>query len=264
MLLTSLGTPALWIGFTLFVLAMLALDLGVFHRKAHVITVREATIWSIVWTLLAVAFGAGVWSLAGAERGLEFFTGWVIEKTLSVDNIFVIVMLFGAFSIPAIYQHRVLFWGILGALVMRALFIWAGAELLEHFHWTIYVFGALLLLTGIKMLLLRQGHKDPAQTLPVRMARRVLPMTDGLRGQKFWVREGGKLLATPLFLVLVVVEFTDLIFAVDSIPAIFAITGDAFLDCGTLGGGSCAAAPSPVAALGALAGLLCALRGGRR
>jgi tellurite resistance protein TerC len=217
-----------WVGFTAFILAMLALDLGVFHRKAHEVSVREATIWSAVWVALALAFNAGLYWLWGAEPALQFLTGYLIEKSLSVDNIFVIGMLFSYFAVPARYQHRVLIWGVLGALVMRGVFIAAGAYVLEQFHWVIYLFGALLVVTGIKMAR-RMETYDPSRNPVLRLARRVIPLTPHYHGQRFWVRETGRWLATPLFLVLLLVEMTDLVFAIDSIPAIFAVTQDPFL-----------------------------------
>ena len=219
----------LWAGFNLFVLALLALDLGVFHRKAHAVSVKEATAWSAVWVALALLFNAGIWWLRGPEPAVQFFTGYLIEKSLSVDNIFVFALLFGYFAVPAVYQHRVLFWGILGALVMRAAFILAGAALLERFHWVIYVFGAFLIVTGLKMALFRNAEMDPGKNPVLRLVRRLLPVTPDYEGPRFFVRRGGRLWATPLFLVLVLVETTDLIFAVDSIPAIFAVTSDPFL-----------------------------------
>jgi tellurite resistance protein TerC len=217
-----------WVAFNVFVLAMLALDLGVFHRKAHAVSLREATVWSVVWVALALAFAAGVHALWGPDRALEFVTGYVIEKALSVDNIFVFVMLFSYFAVPTAYQHRVLFWGILGALVMRGAFIGAGSYLLQQFHWVMYVFGAILIVTGIK-LALRSSVYDPAENPVLRLARRVLPLTSRYDGQRFWVREGARWVATPLFLVLILVEATDVVFAIDSIPAIFAVTDEPFL-----------------------------------
>jgi tellurite resistance protein TerC len=217
-----------WIAFNAFVLGMLALDLGVFHRKAHAVTMREAGIWSAVWVALALAFNAGLYFVWGAEPALQFLTGYLIEKSLSVDNVFVFVMLFSFFAVPEKYQHRVLFWGVLGALVMRGVFIMAGAYMLQQFHWVIYVFGAILLLTGIKMARRVEAY-DPSSNPVLRLARRLLPLTDRYHGQKFWVKEGTKWVATPLFLVLLLVEATDLLFAIDSIPAIFAVTQEPFL-----------------------------------
>jgi TerC family integral membrane protein len=225
----SIGTPAMWIGFTLFVLAMLALDLGVFHRKAHAVSAREALGWSVVWIALALAFNAGVFFWFGQQRALEFLTGYVIEKALSVDNIFVFLMLFSFFAVPRDDQHRVLFWGVLGALILRAVFIAAGAALLARFHWILYVFGALLLVTGVKLLLKGDEEVHPERNPVVRLFRRFVPSTSGYRSHRFFVREHGRILATPLLLVLVTVEASDLVFAVDSIPAIFAVTTDPFI-----------------------------------
>jgi tellurite resistance protein TerC len=222
----------LWLGFNAFILAMLALDLGVFHRKSHEVSVKEATIWSAVWIALAMTFNAGLWFFRGPEAGIQFFTGYLIEKSLSVDNIFVIALIFGFFAVPKAYQHRVLFWGILGALVMRAIFILAGAALLARFHWIIYLFGAFLLFTGIRMALHRNEEIHPEHNPVLKLVRRLVPVTNDYHEGHFFVRDArntGKLMATPLFLVLVLVETTDLIFAVDSIPAIFAVTEDPFL-----------------------------------
>jgi tellurite resistance protein TerC len=219
----------LWAGFNVFVLAMLALDLGVFHRKAHEVSMKEATAWSAVWISLALLFNVGIWHFMGPQAGLEFLTGYLIEKSLSVDNIFVIALLFSYFAVPSLYQHRVLFWGILGALVMRAAFILAGSALLASFHWIIYIFGGFLILTGVKMALTRDTEIHPEHNPLMKLVRRLVPVTSDYRGQKFFVRENGKLWATPLFLVLVMVESTDLVFAVDSIPAIFAVTKDPFI-----------------------------------
>jgi tellurite resistance protein TerC len=225
----SVGSPALWTGFTAFVLAMLALDLGVFHRKAHEVGFKEALAWSAVWISLALAFNVLVYQWFGAQRALEFLTGYLIEKALSVDNIFVFVVIFSFFAVPAAYQHRVLFWGILGALLMRAFFILAGAALLQLFHWVVYVFGGFLVITGVK-LLLYQGHEIHPQRNPIyRLFRRLVPAVSGYRGARFTVVEHGRRYATPLLAVLVVVEATDIVFAVDSIPAIFAVTTDPFI-----------------------------------
>ena len=219
----------LWIGFNLFVLALLALDLGVFHRQAHEVGFKEAATWSGVWIALALCFNLGIWNWFGEQKAIEFLTGYLIEKSLSVDNIFVIALLFSYFAVPARYQHRVLFWGILGALVLRAIFIAAGAALLAQFHWIIYLFGAFLVLTGIKMAFAPEQGLEPEKNPIVRLVRRLMPVTSDFRGSSFFVRENGRRAATPLFLVLVMVEFTDLVFAVDSIPAIFAVTRDPFL-----------------------------------
>ncbi len=223
-------TTWLWIGFNVFVLLMLALDLGVFHRNAHVVSFKEALTWSGIWIGLALVFNAGIWYYAGNQKALEFFTGYLIEKSLSVDNIFVFALLFGFFAVPAKYQHKVLFWGILSALVMRAIMIWAGAALITQFAWIIYVFGAFLIFTGIKMLVVRSDATvDPEKNIIVRLFKRFVPMTRDYRGDRFTVVENGKRYATPLLLVLVLVEIADLVFAVDSIPAIFAVTKDPFL-----------------------------------
>ena len=221
-----------WIGFNLFVLAMLALDLGVFHRKAHEVTMREAAIWSAVWVTLALAFALGLHQLQGREAGLEFLAGWLIEKSLSVDNIFVFVLIFSLWQVPREYQHRVLFWGVLGALVMRAAMIFAGVALLERFEWVIYPFGAFLLVLAFRMF----GSQEtavPKTTTLERIVRRLMPVTPGYHGPRFFVKlprhERLRWYATPLLIVLIAVESTDLIFALDSIPAIFAVTRDPFI-----------------------------------
>jgi tellurite resistance protein TerC len=272
----------LYVGFIAFILVLLALDLGVFHRTAHVVKAREALGWSALWISLGLAFagfvylgyqgqwfglgtGADTMSTPRTEDGLviyndgssatiKYLTGFLVEKSLAVDNIFVIAMIFGFFGVPAIYQHRVLFWGIAGALLMRGIMIAVGAALIVRFSWVIYIFGAFLILTGVKMLLLRSADSDLNQNVLVRLVRRILPVTDRYHGERFFVRAGtpashapavpgapiehdpvverarrGALLVTPLFLALILVEFTDVIFAVDSIPAIFAITTDPFL-----------------------------------
>jgi tellurite resistance protein TerC len=272
----------IWIGFILFILALLALDLGVFHRKAHVVSIREALAWSAVWIAMGLSFGAFVYfgyenqwfglgtkidavdgsPNTGREALVKYVTGYIVEKSLSVDNIFVIAMVFGFFAVPAIYQHRVLFWGILGALVMRGAMIAIGAALIARFHWILYIFGAFLILTAIKMLFLKTDETDPSRNYIVRLTKRLFPVTDTFHGEHFLVRAGsraskeppiptdaplphagekprdraveaaaaaGALMITPLTLALIVVETTDLIFAIDSIPAIFAITADPFL-----------------------------------
>jgi tellurite resistance protein TerC len=225
----TVGSPLLWAGFILFVLAMLALDLGVFHRKAHEVSLKEAATWSTVWVAFALAFNAGVYAWFGPQRALEFTTGYLIEKALSVDNVFVFVVIFTAFSVPATYQHRVLFWGVLGALVMRAAFILAGGAFLQRFHWAIYVFGAILAITGVKLLVQRNRETHPERNPVVRWFQRIFPVTQEFAGGKFTVVRNGRRYATPLLLALVAVEVTDLIFAVDSVPAIFAITWDPFI-----------------------------------
>ena len=222
-----------WIAFNVFVLAMLAVDLFVFHKDAHEVRAREAATWSVVWIALAMLFGAGVYRFMGRDAGLEYFTGYLIEKALSVDNIFIFVLIFGFFRVPARYQHRVLFWGILGALVMRGAMIAAGAYLIHQFHWIIYVFGAFLVFTGIRMAMHSEDERDLESSVVIRIVRRLMPVTSDYHGQRFFIRDGSgpasRLVATPLFVVLVLVETTDLIFAVDSIPAIFAITEDPFI-----------------------------------
>ena len=218
-----------WVGFNAFVLGMLALDLGVFHRKAHVVSPKEAGAWTAVWVTLALLFAAGLWAYAGSEAALTFLTGYVIEEALSVDNIFVIVLIFAYFGVPLKYQHRVLFWGILGALVMRGAFIAVGTLLISRFEWVLYLFGALLVITGARMALKHEESFDAEESTVARLARRVLPLTKRIDGPHFLVRENGRTMATPLLLVLVLVEATDLMFAIDSIPAIFSITRDPFL-----------------------------------
>jgi tellurite resistance protein TerC len=225
----TVGTPLLWGGFLAFVGAMLVLDLGVFQRKSHAVGMREALAWSVVWVGLALAFNLGVYTWFGRDRALEFLTGYLIEKALSVDNLFVFLVIFGYFRVPARYQHRVLFWGIAGALAMRAAFIVAGGALLEAFHWIIYVFGGVLVLTGVKLLRQREEDIHPERNPIVRLVARVLPVTATPHGELFVVRERGRLVATSLFLALVTVEVSDLVFAVDSVPAVFAVTRDPFI-----------------------------------
>jgi tellurite resistance protein TerC len=233
------GQVWLWVGFNLFVLAMLALDLGVFHRKSHVVSGKEALTWSVVWIALSLAFNAIIYffwdrimpgsSYTNNEAALAFFTGYLIEKSLSVDNIFVFILIFSFFAVPAAYQHRVLFWGILGALVMRGALIAVGAALLKEFHWIIYIFGAFLIFTGIRMAFHKNEEMHPDQNPLVRLFRKIMPVTQDYEGDKFFIRRAGALMATPLFLVLLIVESTDLVFAVDSIPAIFAVTQEPFI-----------------------------------
>ena len=222
---------SLWfyIGFTAFVLVMLALDLGVFHRKAHAVKPREAGMWVAIWMSLAMLFAAGLYFWKGSNVALLFITGYLIEQSLSADNIFVIVMIFSYFAIPDKYQHRVLFWGILGALIMRGVFIGMGSYLIEKFHWIMYVFGAFLIFTGIRMAMRHDEEFDAEKNIVMRTARRFLRVTHEFDGQRFFTMRNGVRVATPLFLVLLMVEFTDLVFAVDSIPAIFAVTTDPFL-----------------------------------
>jgi tellurite resistance protein TerC len=218
-----------WVGFVGFVLAMLSLDLGVFNKTPHVVSAKEAGIWTGVWVALALLFAGGLAVLVDHQAALTFLTGYVIEESLSVDNIFVIVLIFQFFRVPAQYQHRVLFWGILGALVMRGLFIAVGAALLSRFEWIIYVFGGLLVVTGIRMAVKQDEEFDGNENAVVKLVRRFLPVTADFRGKHFFTIENGRRYATPLMLVLVLVEATDLIFAIDSIPAIFGITRDPFI-----------------------------------
>jgi tellurite resistance protein TerC len=218
-----------WVVFIAFVLAMLALDLGVFHRKLHVVHPKEAAAWVGVWVALALAFAAGLYAIYGSHTALTFLTGYVIEESLSIDNIFVMVLIFDYFRVPAICQHRVLFYGILGALVMRGLFICAGTVLLSRFEWVIYVFGVMLIITGIRMALKQDEEFEGERNPVVRVARRVLPLSDKFHGKHFFTVLDGRRVATPLFLVLVLVEVTDLVFAIDSIPAIFGVTRDPFI-----------------------------------
>jgi tellurite resistance protein TerC len=224
-----MGTPLLWLVFNLFVLVTIALDLGVFHRRPHKMNTREALMWTLVWVGLSVAFGLGVMHYSGAQRGLEFFTGYVIEKALSVDNLFLFLVIFRAFAVPENIQHRLLEWGILGALVMRGAMIAAGAGLIERFSWVLYVFGAFLVYAGLHMLFEKKEKMHPERNRISVFASRHLRVTHDYHGERFFVKEGGKLFATPLFVVLLVVEITDITLAVDSIPAIFGITRDAFI-----------------------------------
>ncbi|MBI2372456.1 MAG: TerC family protein [Deltaproteobacteria bacterium] len=227
----SIGTPTMWVGFLVFVLAMLALDLGVFHRKSHEISFKEAAIWSSVWVSLSLLFNVGVHHWFGSELALQFLTAYLVEKTLSVDNIFVFVVIFSTLAIPNRLQHRVLFWGILSALVLRAGMIFLGAAMLAKFHWLIYVFGAFLILTGVKLFLSsRKGHEiEPSESRMLEHLRRAIPSTKELHGDSFVTRMGSRWVATPLLMALLLVEVTDLIFALDSIPAVLAISSDTFI-----------------------------------
>jgi tellurite resistance protein TerC len=218
-----------WVGFNAYVLVMLALDLGVFHRETRAVRIREALLWSLVWIVQAMIFNLGVWHFLGTEKALQFLAGYVIEKSLSVDNLFVFLVIFSYFKVPRLYQHKVLFWGVLGALIMRATLIAVGATLIARFHWIMYIFGGFLVLTGIRMMFDTHTDIDPEKNPIVRLLRRVLPLTPDYHGESFFVRIDGKRLATPLVIVVSVVEVTDLVFAVDSIPAIFSITTDAFI-----------------------------------
>ena len=221
---------ALWVWGALIagILAMLAVDLFM-HRDAHVIGVKEAAVWSLIWVAVAVAVGGAIWWAYGTEFGLQYFAGYVIEKSLAIDNVFVWAMIFSYFAVPRQYQHRVLFYGVVGALVFRAIFIAAGSVLIASFAWVLYIFGAFLILTGIRMLIQRNEHIDPSKSKTLKLFRRFVPITEEYDGQKFLTRRNGVLMATPLLAVLVLVEVTDIIFAVDSIPAIFAVTQEPFL-----------------------------------
>jgi tellurite resistance protein TerC len=227
--LESIGSPALWAGFLAFVVAMIALDLGVFHRRSHAVGFREAAAWTAVWVALSLAFGAFVWRAHGPERGLEFLTGYLVEWSLSVDNIFIFLAVFSSLAIPPAHQHRVLFWGILTAVALRAGMIFAGTALLARLHWLVYVFGALLVLTGVKLFLRRNTPPAPEGSALVRALQRWLPTTARLDGGRFVTVEGGRRVATPLLVALAVVEATDVVFAVDSIPAVLSITRDPFI-----------------------------------
>ncbi len=225
----SIGSPIFWTLFVAVVLILLSIDLGVFHRHAHAVSVREATFWSIVWVVLSLSFGAWIYSRFGKQYGLEFYAGYLIEYALSVDNVFVFILIFSYFAVPPKLHHRVLFWGILGALIMRASFIMAGAALISTFHWMIYIFGAFLVFTGTKIL--RQGDAEvaPQRNPVVRIFQRVVPMAPGYESESFFLRYQGRFMATPLALVLVTIEVTDRVFATDSIPAIFGVTRDPFV-----------------------------------
>jgi tellurite resistance protein TerC len=208
---------------------MLAIDLGIFHRHAHIVSLREAAIWSVVWVVVALLFNLVILFWMGKREALEFLTGYLVEKALSADNIFVFAVLFNYFAVPPAYRHRVLFWGVLGAIVMRFAFIMAGAALLKKFHWVVYIFGIIVILSGIKLLRRRDGQVDPEKNPVIQLARRFLPLTPHYVGQQFVVRDDGRFVFTPLALVLLAVETTDVVFAVDSVPAIFAITRDPFI-----------------------------------
>lgn len=225
----TLATPAVWIGFSVLVIAVLAIDLGIFNREAHVVKPREALIWTGVWVALALGFNVFVWRRFGTIAAEEFITGYAIEKALSVDNLFVMYAVFAAFSIPAIHQHRVLFWGILGAVVMRTVMVFAGGALLSRFHWLIFLFGGFLVLTGLKMLVRKDDRPHPENSRLLGAIKKVMPISDELHGGHMFVRIGGVLTATPLFVALVVIEASDAVFAVDSIFAIFAVTLDPFI-----------------------------------
>ncbi len=225
----TIGTPFFWVAFVVIVLVLLTLDLGLFQRKAHAIGVKEALGFSLLWVSLSLSFGTWVYLDFGSRNGLEFFTGYLIEYALSVDNIFVFILIFSYFAVPPRLHHRVLFWGIMGALVMRLTFILAGAALISAFHWVLYVFGAFLVFTGLKIMGKGDTEVEPQKNPVVRLFRRVVPMSSSYASGGFFVKEAGKWVATPLALVLVTVETTDLVFATDSIPAIFGVTQDPFI-----------------------------------
>jgi len=225
----SIAAPWMWAAFTGLILGFLALDLLVFHRKAHEVPIREALGWSGFWIAVALAFNALIWFQFGASKGLEFLTGYLLEKSLSVDNLFVFLVVFSYFGTPAYLQHRVLFWGILGALVLRVVFIVVGAALLNRFHWFVFVFGGFLVFTGIRLFFQKDEEFDPQRNLALRLFRRVVPAVETYHGARFFVRDAGRWFATPLALVLIVIEASDVVFAVDSIPAIFAVTRDPFI-----------------------------------
>lgn len=229
-MIESVGTPALWGGFVALVLAFVALDLGVFHRRDEAPSIKNALLWTVIWVAVSLAFNAFIWWRFGAPKAAEFLTGYLLEKSLSVDNLFVFLVVFSTLRIPLVLQHRVLFWGILTALVLRAAMILAGTALLQRFHWLIYVFGAFLVVTGLK-LLFHGGDEEPhpERSGAYRLLRRVLPSTSELHGHRFLVRQGGALLATPLLVALLFIEISDVVFALDSIPAIFGVTLDPFI-----------------------------------
>ncbi|HCU25066.1 MAG TPA: tellurium resistance protein TerC [Deltaproteobacteria bacterium] len=219
----------LWIVFVVFILGMLLLDLLVFNRKSHVVKVREAILWSLFWIALALLFNIGIYFVEGHDLALRFLSGYLVEKSLSVDNLFIFLLIFSYFRVPALYQHKVLFWGIFGALVFRAIFIFAGIALLQKFHWLFYILGAFLIFTGIKLIFEQEKEIHPEKNPLLNLVRRLMPCTDDYEGDRFFVRRGARLWATPLFIVLVVIETTDVIFAVDSVPAVLAISQDPFI-----------------------------------
>lgn len=219
---------SIWIGLLVLILAMLAVDL-LMHREAHVISIKEAAIWSTIWVSIGLAVGGAIWWYYGAEFGMQYLAGYVIEKSLAIDNVFVWALIFTYFKVAPKYQHKILFYGVLGALIFRAIFIGLGSALIASAAWILYIFGAFLVFTGLKMLVQRNEHSDPSKSKTVQLFQKFVPTTDKLHGDKFWIVENGKRLATPLLMVLVLVEVTDIIFAVDSIPAVFAITSEPFL-----------------------------------
>jgi tellurite resistance protein TerC len=220
---------ALYGGFVAFILLMLAIDLGIFNRQAHVVSLKEAVLWSIIWTIVALGFNVGVFYFEGTTKALEFFTGYIVERALSFDNVFVFVLIFSYFGVPSKYHHRALFWGVIGALITRALFIAAGAALISRFDWILYLFGAILIVSGLKMLQNKDVEVHPDKNIFIRAARKIFPVAPGFETAKFFIRKKRILYITPLFLVLLTVETTDIVFAVDSIPAVFGVTQDPFI-----------------------------------
>jgi tellurite resistance protein TerC len=225
----STGSPTLWIGFTAFVILLLVIDLGIFHKEGRAVSTKEALWWTVVWISLALLFNLGIYYWFGQQPALEFLAGYLIEKALSVDNLFVFMVVFSYFGVPVTVQHRILFWGIFGALVMRAVFIGVGAALLHSFHWTTYLFGIFLVALGVRLFFQADEEAHPERNPLVKLIERYAPFTSELHGDAFTVRKNGKFFFTPLFLVLITIEATDVVFAVDSIPAIFAVTSDPFL-----------------------------------
>ena len=219
----------LWFGFIAFVLLMLFLDLKVFHRKSERVSVKNALIWSAVWIALAIIFGIGIYILWGHDIGLQYFTGYILEKALSVDNLFVFITIFAYFGVKDEYQHRVLFWGVLGAIILRMVFIIAGTELLDAFSWVMYIFGAFLIFTGLRMAFKKEEKVDPTKNTMLRLMRRILPVSKDYNGEKFIIVEDGVRKATPMLLVLVLIESTDIVFALDSVPAVLSVTQDRFI-----------------------------------
>lgn len=225
----SVGTPTLWIGFSVLVVGILAIDLGAFHKKAHAVRFGEAVGWTLVWVSLAAFFGTWIYFALSPERALEFAAAYLVEEALSVDNLFVFLVIFRAFAIPKELQHRVLFWGILGALILRAMFIFVGAALLQAFHGVMYIFGAILVLTAIRLVLHKEENLEPEHSWVVRLCQKFMPITQGFREERFFVIENGKRFGTPLLIALLTVEVSDVLFAVDSIPAVFAVSQDPFI-----------------------------------
>ncbi|HEY4837500.1 MAG TPA: TerC family protein [Candidatus Acidoferrales bacterium] len=224
-----MGTPALWIIFNAGVLLLLVLDLGVFNRRAHEVSIRQAALWSVFWVSVSIAFNLWILHAHGGEKALQFFTGYIIEQSMSVDNIFIFILVFRSFGVERRYQHRVLFWGIIGALVLRGTMIGLGAALIRKFEWALYVLAAFLVVAAIRMLFRKETEPHPERSRLLRWARKIFPVSQNYHGQKLWIREAGKRMATPLLLVLLVVEATDFVFALDSIPAVFGVSRDPFI-----------------------------------